>query len=575
MKKKNNNWLFSLISVFILFFCCTSNTFAFTRIVDLVFDGMSVEADKLDETLATIKQNKAKNKTIFDPAKRKPDKLFVVKARQKDPQNIQLEIDTSGVLVKNENDIQASISNQGFLDAIQESVNLWESVDVAEVMFAPLKFASGQANPDDGRNIISFRAVESPEGVAQGSAFVSIIAFARSENVLFMNKAIMVKPGTILDADVIFDPTNDPCLALHTTKGAFKTGGDDSVPISEGGIDPTADLSTCTNIGAGDITDFAVESIGSVLGLDNSPIASSATSFVTQIRTRYALTTDDKIGLANIYPNKNTLINHGSIAGKVLLKKKPVRGAHVVLEDSTTGQPITSTITDINGNFLIAAISAGIYKIYAEPLDGPTRKNTLARNFFGFASQINFTTGTLPSEILIRNKKTTKVTINVQELSASAFNINYIGTPLTESDIEKIGGGFLLPIMIMAGETLTDVQFWGSNISKDFGTLSVSGSGITVSNVTDASIPISPFIRCSACEDTPYTMCKRDPRCPATDEITAEPDQIQGITANITCAASASPGPRNIIFTGNKVDPTHPSFGLIDQITGGIIVTED
>ena len=126
----------------------------------------------------------------------------------------------------------------------------------------------------------------------------------------------------------------------------------------------------------------------------------------------------------------------------------------------------------------------------------------------------------------------------------------------------------------MPGETLRNVLLWGDNISSGFGTLSVSGPGITVSNVQDASVPISPFVKCEDCEDSPDTMCKRDSRCPATQELTAEPDQIPGLTADITCAAGISPGPRNIIFKGDKVQSDHPSFGLRDQITGGIIVTE-
>lgn len=547
-------------------------SYAFTRIVDLVFAGESVKPEDLNKVFETIKINKKKNKK--NPNKKLPDKLIIVHARQPNPKNIQLEIDTSEVIVKNENDIQAPISNQGFLNAVQESIMLWESIPIADVSFAPLKFASGVADPQDGKNIITFRAAKAPEGVPEDTNIVSIITYARTDKILFMNKEIKIKPGTILDADIVYDPSNDPCLELYTTQGDFKIGGD-TVAISEGGIDSTADLSACEFIEGDDITDLAVSSIGSVLGLDSSAIPSSATSRVTKNMNRYTLANDDIIGLANIYPNKENLDNHGIVKGRVLLNKKSVRGAHVVLEDTANGEPIVSAITNIGGRFEIKAVPAGIYNVYAEPLDGPIRKNSFFRNFFGFTSQLNFTTSEYPTPILVRVKKTKKLTINVRELSASAFNINYLTVALNENDVNEFGGGFLLPIRIMPGETLTSVEFWGDNVSSGFGSLSVSGQGITVSNTTDASIPISPFVECEECTDTDENPCKRDTRCPPTHEITAEPDQIQGFTVDITCSDDAMAGPRNIIYTGSELDITHPSFGLRDQITGGIVVLED
>ena len=526
---------------------------AFTRIADLVFDEKPVEPDELNQVLEIIKKNKTKNILNKNPAKAKPDELTTIKAKQKDFENIQIEIDTSQVIVKSEDDIQNSISNQGFLNAVQDAIDIWNNSEISKAMFAPLKFASGQANPDDGRNIISFRAIETPEGIPDGVAAVSIITIAKTDTVKFMNQIIMVKPGTILDADIIYDPTNNPCLALETTTGTITDGGTNAA-ISEGGIDPTLapeDLSNCSFIQGGDITDLAVRNLGTVLGLESSAIASSATANNAQIMTRYALTDDDKIGLANIYPNKENLTNHGIVSGKVILNKKPVSGAHVVLENLETGTPTASTIADINGKFIIKSIPANTYTIYAEPLDGPIRNNALPRNFFGFTAKNNFVTNVYPKQIKIDKNKNTRITIEVKELSASAFNINYFTAALTEEDVNKAGGGFILPIRIMPGETLTDVQFWGSNISPDFGLLTVSGTGITISNIReDKSISISTF--------------SGDP----------PPDKLPGIVVDISCDINTTLGPRNIIYTGNQIDPTHPSFGLRDQISGGIFVVE-
>ncbi len=528
------------------------SSMAFTRIVDLVFDGKSVDPEQIAETLDTIKKNKLENLKIKNPKKQKPDKLFIVPARLPNPKNIQIEIDTSEVVVKSNDDVQAAISNEGFLNAVTEAITLWDNVDIADITFAPLKFTSAQANPEDGKNVISFRAVVAPEDTPDGTAIISIITYARGENIIYMNQPTMVMTGDILDADIIYDPTNNPCLALHTTTGAFAPGGTNAL-IAEGGVDPTLtadDLSKCDVIGTGDITDLAVRTVANLLGLESSAIASAASSPVARLMTRYELTSDDKIGLANLYPNKENLTMDGTVNGKVILNKKPVRGAHVVFQNDI-GEPAVSAITDFYGRFKIKPIPAGTYTVYAEPLDGPARTMALTRNFFAFTADTNFTTGVLPSPVTITSNKKTNVKIEVMELAGAAFNINYYTGFLTEADVDKGGGGFFLPIKIMPGETLTDIPFWGSNISPAFGSLSVSGMGITVSNIrTDSNISISPI--------------NSDP----------PPDKLPGIIVDIACAADAEIGPRNIIFTGDQLNPSSPSFGLRDQITGGLFVVE-
>ncbi len=529
------------------------DSLAFTRIVDLFFDGKPVEPEKIEETLGTIKINKEKNKKISNPKKLKPDRFFIVPAIQARPNDIQLEIDTSEVIVKSNKDVQGPISNTAFLNSVTEAVDLWNNVGIANVMFAPLKFASVPADPEDGNNIITFRAIESPEGVPEGSPVVSIVTYARSNIVTFMNQIIRVKPGTILDADIIYDPTNDPCLALFTTEGEFAAGGSNT-SISEGGTDPsltTEDLANCDVITGGDITDLAVRTLANVLGLESSAIASAASSPVSLAMLRYSLTNDDEIGLANLYPNKDALLTYGSASGKVVLGKKAVRGAHVVFEDQMTGEPVTSAITDVYGKFKINYIPAGTYNVYAEPLDGPARRSALTRNFFGFNAEENFTTGILENPVVIESKKKTNLKISVKELSGAAFNINYLTSYLTEADVVEGGGGFILPIKIMAGGTLSNIRFWGSNISPGFGTLTISGTGVTVSNIReDNNVSISPF--------------SGDP----------PPDKVPGIVVDITCEPGTPTGPRNIIFTGDTIEESNPSFGLRDQITGGLFVTE-
>ena len=556
------------------------HTKAFTKFADLLFDGDSVTPGTLEDTLETIKKNKESNKKIKGARNKLPTKISLIEARQTDPKNIKFEINTSELLVKSERDIQVPISNLGFLNAIQEALTIFENVEIADIMFAPLKFTSAEPDTNDGINTITFRNFERAEEGAPaqiGGGILTIVNFAKTEKIRFMNETIKVKPGTILDTDIIYDPANDPCLAYFLTQGPLKRGGDDSALIVEGGVDLN-EIENCDNkVSTADIVDFAIRGISRALGLESSAIASAATARVPENMIRYALTNDDEIGLANLYPKNSTAITRGLLTGKLILNKTPVFGAHIVLEDTNTGEPIAGTFTDFDGNFEIRFLPPGLYSAYAEPLDGRTRPTDFVFNTFASNGKLNFTTAILKDPITIEAGMTTNIQITFNNHPGAAFNINtqVISSILTEA--EAISGGLgatPLPIKIMPGETLMNVLFWGDNISTDFGTLSVSGPGIIISNLSNTDIAISPHIECQDCEDTAETMCRRSPLCPASQELIKQADRIPGIKADITCSADIQPGPRTIIFTGDKLEHTHPSFNLRDQLTGALFVTE-
>ncbi|GEM_PF-3353239 len=567
-----------IILVFLTLILIPQKSCAFVRITDLVLGDKSVSAKEIPNILNTIKNNKIANKKIKGKRNKLPTQLTIIEARQANPLNIQFEINTSEVVTKSSEDVQLPISNTAFLNSIQEALMLFEDINIATIMFAPLKLTSAQADTEDGINVITFRASQPPDGVPAQTSIFTIVNYSRGSNIVFMNEALMVKPGTILDADCIFDPSNDPCLAFFTTEGAFKIGGVSNPIIKEGGFDAKIAGKNCSGkLGVGEIVEFAVKGISRTLGLEPSAIVTDANSRVPTDMVRYSLTNDDKIGLANIYPNTPVLqATSGTLSGKVILNGNPVLGAHVVLEDITTGEPVAGTITNLFGQYEINAVPQGSYTVYAEPLDSASKKPDFVLNSFANNAQIGFTTTVLPTSTIITPTKKTTANIEVKENPDTAFNINSQTLSFTETDYLASGQGTsLLPIKIMTGETKKGVLLWGDNITVNFGTLSVSGSGITISNAIDQHIPITPIVECADCTDSETHICKKDPRCPASQELTKEGDQIPGIKFDITCAPGTPSGPRTIIFTGDKLTPNHPSFGLRDQITGGIIVTEE
>ncbi len=566
-----------VVLLLILMFLVPCPAFAFTRVTDLSFNGTTITPDQFEATFETIKANIKANKKIKGKRNKLPTKISVVYGRQADAKNIQLEIDTSEVLLKSQKDVQLPISNLGFLNAVQEAISLFENVEIADIMFKPLRLTSAGANQDDGRNVITFRAAEPPEGIGGTSAVFSIINVAKTENVVFMGQKIMTKPGTLLDVDVVFDPANDPCLAYFITQGDFKIGGDDSATVTEGGID-AAEVENCEGLSAADLVDYSVRGISRVLGFESSAIASSAFSRTPRNMIRYKLTNDDEIALASLYPNVSEVsMTRGIVSGKVLINKTPHIGVHLVLQDLISGEPVAGTFTDIDGKFEIKAVPEGTYTAYTEPLDGRVRPTDFVYNSFASNAMLNFSTAVFPEPISVKANMTTNISLEFENQPGSAFNLNTQVTAPIVTEKEAISGGLgvtPLPIRVMPGQTLVGVKFWGDNITTNFGTLSISGQGVTVTNVMDANVAISPYVQCQKCDDTPEKQCRRSSLCSASEELITQADQIPGITADIICAEDAQPGPRTIIFTGDNLDGEHPSFGLRDQITGGLIVAE-
>ena len=146
-----HNLIFSLL----VFLFTTHSAFAFIKITDLVFDGESVNPDDLSTILETIEVNKKKNikKQQNGSTMLLPTQLQIIEAMLLDPKNIQIEIDTSDVLVRTNDDIQEPISNVNFFNAVSEAISLWDSVDIADVSFLPLN--SGPC----GRNIVPVRSL--------------------------------------------------------------------------------------------------------------------------------------------------------------------------------------------------------------------------------------------------------------------------------------------------------------------------------------------------------------------------------------------------------------------------------
>jgi len=207
---------------------------------------------------------------------------------------------------------------------IDQAFQAWESVQDANVQFAPrgVVAVSSTATKNDGRIIVSM-ADELFKG--QGALAMTTYTFDAS--------------GHFTDADIQIDPW-----------------------LLEG--------------------DFNVDTalrheVGHVLGLDHSGVLSAVMfPYVTTGDVETTFDSDDRIAIANSYPRGDQTLSGATLQGRVMGDNGGVFAAQVVAV-SARGEPVATALTTASGEFTLAGIPAGTYRIYAEPLDGPVDPNSL------------------------------------------------------------------------------------------------------------------------------------------------------------------------------------------------------
>ena len=118
--------------------------------------------------------------------------------------------------------------------------------------------------------------------------------------------------------------------------------------------------------------------IGHFLGLDHSAVLSSIMyPFVPKGNDTPQLDSDDRVAIASLYPKTDPAASVATLAGRVVGDNGGVFAAQVVAMNDQ-GEPVATALTDANGNFSIASVPPGNYRIYAEPLDGPVETQNLA-----------------------------------------------------------------------------------------------------------------------------------------------------------------------------------------------------
>ena len=117
--------------------------------------------------------------------------------------------------------------------------------------------------------------------------------------------------------------------------------------------------------------------VGHLLGLDHSAVLSAVMYPYVGGGSGAALDSDDRIGMAAIYRSSPTDGSGATLKGTVEGSGGGIFAAQVVALNDR-GEPVSTGLTDQNGQFELQGVPAGSYRLYAEPLDGPVDPNNLA-----------------------------------------------------------------------------------------------------------------------------------------------------------------------------------------------------
>lgn len=273
----------------------------------------------------------------------------------------------------------AGTTANGISSAVLAAFQEWQSVPTSLVKFA-YQGQTSATNGFDGKNVVTLapQGISFPPGAAR-SATVVTAAMEPGPVELPGGSTIMASfAGQILDADIVINPTGEYSVSPLLPQ------------------EPVQDLQG-----------IVAHEVGHLLGLDHTGIQGAAMyGFFTEGGAYFnrALSQDERIGAASLYPSGRFLAGTGAIGGMVVRQDgTSVFGAHIDAIDTATNSIVTSAISGLiatrpdgmpqqfastSGAFLLTGLPPGSYRLSVEPLDGPG--SPFLGGVFGDAAGENF-----------------------------------------------------------------------------------------------------------------------------------------------------------------------------------------
>lgn len=374
---------------------------------------------------------------------------------------------------------------------VHEAFRAWENVSTSTVKFRFAGFTDA-GDAGDGRMVVSFSTAPAHGGpIDTGCRAAAQSSPATGPAGVILTRSFV---GQILECDPTIHPLPLP-PANRDIQVAWWVGDVPPPSPAPGGRQGRVDLQG-----------ILTHEIGHVLGLDHTGTAETATMTIwndagetlggLSLRT---LSADDEIGVSTLYPEKEFLRSRGTISGRVVREQNgsPVFGAHVVAMDADSGVIVAATITGLSdvgadgiparfqqrsGQYRLAGLPPGTYRIYAEPFDGPNT-NSIGGIFGVSASQQaaekDFSPAFFDGQVTVAAAEhAANVDLRVAARHQEAPNLDL------QAWISE-GGSRTDPVLARQGSNIVMELAAGENIVTDQGLaaetrFSFIGSGVTI-----------------------------------------------------------------------------------------------
>lgn len=344
--------------------------------------------------------------------------------------------------------------------AIQRALQSWS--EAAGIQFLETSTSNERispANEGDGVSLITVSA-------ANVSEFENSDAPART-------RTFFDSGGTIIEADIALNPT---------------------VQFSDDGTFGTYDLEST----------FAHE-IGHLLGLPHSGVI-GATMQPRQAKnglyglpafTQRSLSATDVTAVRALYSEQSS---YASISGRLTTntsgRARSIFGAQMFAEDVSTGSVVASGISSTAGAYRVDGLNAGVYRVFAQPLDGAVPADEIANS----SPLLAETTPLFRSFIASNKSPSQSVNIGANSDLRLSFFV-FPRTPVLTPQLIGMNGELsTAPLPLRPGETLT-IYVAGEGVDE------IALDGISISSPLISVVPGS--LR-EAKFDTPFPAISFD-----------------------------------------------------------------